>query len=222
MNRNDAKEAAGIVERMMENLVATVPASGRPGSDARTMINDTRATAFSRLMADNIGPSLDQSFDLAMKAGSTLAQIASVREQVELETPKSLGATLIRDTGIGFCLATEAMLIGNMTFTSRQDVDAVKQSLMQPFAEAEEIAADAMDAEAFMAVVSLHAAINHHLVMTALPLPRMLKYEFFEPLPSLVVAYRLYGDASRADEVRNENKIVHPAFCPPMGQALSA
>jgi prophage DNA circulation protein len=59
------------------------------------------------------------------------------------------------------------------------------------------------------------------LIATARPLPRMLNFVFFEPLPSLVIAYRLYDDASRCDEVREENKIVHPAFCPQAGQALS-
>jgi prophage DNA circulation protein len=36
------------------------------------------------------------------------------------------------------------------------------------------------------------------------------------------MAYRLYTDASRADDVRDENKVVHPAFCPMTGLALSA
>ena len=50
----------------------------------------------------------------------------------------------------------------------------------------------------------------------------MIGYQFAEVLPTLVISYRLYGDASRADEVRDENEIVHPAFCPTIGQALSA
>ena len=33
-------EAAPIVDRMLANLVATVPAKGRAGSDARTAIGD--------------------------------------------------------------------------------------------------------------------------------------------------------------------------------------
>jgi prophage DNA circulation protein len=36
-----------------------------------------------------------------------------------------------------------------------------------------------------------------------------------------VMAYKLYDDASRCDELRQENKVVHPAFCPPTGRALS-
>jgi prophage DNA circulation protein len=50
----------------------------------------------------------------------------------------------------------------------------------------------------------------------------MTSYQFAVPLPSLVIAHRLYQDASRADQIRAENKVVHPAFCPPLGVALSA
>ena len=109
-----------------------------------------------------------------------------------------------------------------MTFVSRQDVDAIKQQLQQPFQDAEEIAADDMDQMTFQALIALHGAVTNHLVATARPLPRMLGFQFFEPLPSLVMAYKLYDDASRCDELREENKVVHPAFCPPTGQALSA
>jgi prophage DNA circulation protein len=36
------------------------------------------------------------------------------------------------------------------------------------------------------------------------------------------MAYKLYQDASRADEIRAENKTVHPAFAQATGIALSA
>ena len=109
-----------------------------------------------------------------------------------------------------------------MTFVSRQDVNAIKEQLLQPFRDAEEIAADSMDQMTFQTLVALHGATTNHLVATARPLPRMTSFEFFEPLPSLVMAYRLYDDASRCDELREENKVVHPAFCPRLGLALSA
>jgi hypothetical protein len=221
MKRVDAKEAAEIVGRMMENLVWTVPSQGRPGSDARTAINDVRANAFTLLMEDALGQPLADAFDSAFDAGCQLTAIATVRQQIELEKPRTPGAILVRDVGINFCLAITGKVIAAMNFVSRQDVDNLKLAVKGPFAEAEEIAADAMDSATYQALIGLHAAISNHLVQTALPLPRMLGYIFFEPLPSLVVAYRLYGDAGRADEVRNENKIVHPAFCPPLGKALA-
>jgi prophage DNA circulation protein len=71
-------------------------------------------------------------------------------------------------------------------------------------------------------VLKLHAAITMHLTETARPLPRMIAFQFNMTMPSVVLAQRLYADASRADELRAENKIVHPAFCPRQGLALSA
>lgn len=221
MNRQDAKEAAVVVNHMMTNLLTTVSAQGRIGSDARTAINRTRANAFELLMADAMGTSMAVAFESARLGGCTVPGMTAVRQQIEQEAPTSLGAILVRDTGINFCLAMEGKMIAAMTFVSRQDVEKLKTSLSQPFADAEEIAADAMDSMTYQALVKLAAAINNHLVSTALPLPRMINYIFFEPLPTLILSYRLYGDASRADEIRTENKIVHPAFCPPTGKALA-
>jgi prophage DNA circulation protein len=222
MKRADATEAAPIVDRMLANLVATVPAQGLAGSNARTAIGDTRANAFALCIQDALGPPLANCFAQAQLAGATMQQIDVVRQLVEQETPQTLGGQLVQNAGIRLCLATEGSIIAGMTFVSRQDVEAIKLQLFQPFQDAEEIAADDMDQMTFQALITLHGALTNHLVSTARPLPRMVNFQFFEPLPSLVMAYKLYDDASRGDELRAENKVVHPAFCPPTGLALSA
>lgn len=221
MKRLDANEAAPLLDRMMAALLGTVPDKGRPGSQARTAIGDIRAHALSLLLADALGTPLDEAFDLVRQTGATWQAIETVRQTIEQETPVSLGAMLVQNAGIRLCLATEAIIISTLNFVSRQDVETVKTALQQPFIDAEEIAADDMDQMTFQSLISLHGALTNHLVATARPLPRMLNYQFFVPLPSLVLAYRLYEDASRADEVRDENKVVHPAFCPVVGKALS-
>ncbi len=222
MKRADATEAAPIVDRMLANLIGTVPAKGRAGSDARTAISDTRANAFKLCIDDALGLPLGQCFTLARQAGATLQQIDVVRVMLEQEAPTTLGGMLVQNAGIRLCLATEARIIAGMTFVSRQDVDAIRQQMYQPFFDAQEIAADDMDQATFQALIRLNGAMVNHLVATARPLPRMLNFQFFEPLPSLVIAYKLYDDASRCDELVEENKVVHPAFCPPTGKALSA
>jgi len=221
MKRLDANEAAPLLDRMMAALLGTVPNKGRPGAQARTVIGDIRANALSLLLADELGPPLDAVFDLVRQTGATWQAIEAVRQGIAQEAPRSLGAILVQNAGIRLCLATEATIISTLDFVSRQDVENVKTTLQQPFADAEEIAADDMDQMTFQSLISLHGALTNHLVATARPLPRMLNYQFFTPLPSLVLAYRLYEDASRADEVRDENKVVHPAFCPVVGKALS-
>ncbi|MCP1778832.1 MULTISPECIES: hypothetical protein [Bradyrhizobium] len=198
-----------------------MPAKGRAGSDVRTKINDTRVHAFKLLITDTIGPELDECFDLARQAGTTLKQIEGVRRQLDAEPTATLGGMLVKNASVRFCLATMGAIIATVEFVSRQDVAALKSAMVEPFGEAEEIAADDMDSMSYQALIRLHAAITNHLVESARPLPRMLRYEFADILPSLVLAYKLYDDAARCDEVRQENKIVHPAFCPIEGRALS-
>lgn len=222
MDKLDAQESARIIQRMLSNLIKTVPSSGRVGANARAKISETIVKAYPWLRDDTIAEPLGECFDLTMSSGATAVAVEGVRHQVMLETPTTLGGTLIMNACDGLCLAAIGLYISDMSFISRQDVDTVKAAIKQPFNDAEETAADAMDQATFMALIKLHAAIVNFLVETARPLPRMLSYQFANPRPSLVLAYRLYDDAGRADEVRAENKIVHPAFCPRLGAALSA
>jgi prophage DNA circulation protein len=50
----------------------------------------------------------------------------------------------------------------------------------------------------------------------------MVTYTFGLRMPSLWIAQRLYADPTRAQEIIDENKIVHPAFCLTTIRALSA
>ena len=222
MYRQDALEAAPLIQRVLVYLNKIIPPSGRPVSDARTAIGDLYVDVYGLLIADALGAPLDNVFDLVQQAGATYFAFGAVRDRIELEEPTTLGGNLARNLCIDWCLTMQGVCISGMTFTSRSQVEQTIATLQQPFYDAEEIAADSMDQMTFQNLIALHASITNHLVQTALPLPRMIGYQFADVLPTLVISYRLYGDASRADEVRDENEIVHPAFCPTIGQALSA
>jgi hypothetical protein len=221
MNKDDALDGAPIAQRALANLQRTMPTSGRTGSDAREQISQTIATAYELLRADQLGAEMAVCFDLARKAGTDFFKLEQVRVLATLEKAATLGGLLTRDTVIVFCLATEGRIIADMTFVSRQDVENVKATINAPFNEAEETAADIMDQQTYRNLIELHAAIINFLVETARPLPSMLNYQFALVLPSLVISHRLYDTATKADEVLAENKIVHPAFCPRFGAALS-
>jgi prophage DNA circulation protein len=222
MLKNEAVEAAGILQCSLAVLVAAVPAQGRSGSDLRLACFALQANAERLIGADAAGPYLANCFDRARAAGVTQPQLARVRVSTGAEPTTMSGATRIKWSIIGMCLAAEGRVISTMTFTSREDADALKLQMNAVFAQVEEAVADAMDQMTFQAMVSLHASIMFYLVETARPLPRLLQFAFAAPMPSLVMAYRLYADASRADELREENKVVHPAFEMPKGLALSA
>jgi prophage DNA circulation protein len=222
MLKADALEAVPIVQVTLNALLARAPTRGRPGSDLRTAVGDTLADSLVLLQNDQIDGPLITCFDLAYSNGINVYQIESVRRLAAAQTATMVGSIRVKNTLIELALATAGYIISDMTFVSRDNVDAIKLAVNAAFDDMEEEIADEMDAMTWRAILKLHAAISMHLVETARPLPRMLNYHFNLALPSVVLAHRLYADAGRADELRNENKIVHPAFCPLDGRALSA
>ena len=226
MNKADAEEAEPIIQGILTDLLSFVPTAGLSGSAARTQIGDTKANAMEWIRADLIGIPLDLCFQLSRDAvESPLAEAAvqfeQVRRNAQAQTAVTVGGIFARDYAILLCLAAEAQLLSEMPFTSREQVEGIRKAVQPAFGYSEEATADSMDQMGYRAVVSLHAAVTNHFVVTALPLPRVLNYRFAHPFPSLVMAMKLYQDPSRADEIRDGNKVVHPAFMPVLGAALS-
>src|ERR1700750_1006604 len=153
MEKPDAAESAAIITRMMDHLAKTIsPTAGAIAATARTAIGDLVAQAYMLLYNDAIGEPLDNCFDLARQAGCSITQMENVRRWISAEKqPTTLGAPIIKKTGMELCLAQEVLIILDMTFTSRQDVDAIKATLSGPFGDMEEIAADTMDQATYQA-----------------------------------------------------------------------
>jgi hypothetical protein len=219
--REDSLEAQPIVDAALVSLLSWAPTRGRDGANLREQVNSVRARELTLLQADAIGDDLAACFDLAVTTGINLPQVERVRQITEAANVLTPGAQMIKDSLIQLALATEARLIVTMTFVSRTDVENVRETINAAFGSAAEAMANQMDAMTYRAVVALHAAISFFLVQTARPLPQMLSYRFSKPRSTLSIAQRLYADATRADEVLNENRIVHPLFAPMLGRALS-
>jgi prophage DNA circulation protein len=222
MQKADAEEAAPIARLTMEAILAVTTGQGRPGADLRTAIGDFNAHALALIQGDQSGPPLAAIFELTRKNGATLPQMALVRAAAASQTPATVGATLIKNSIINLSLSIEARIIADTEFNSRQAAEDMKDAMSEAFDAMEEIAADDMDVMTYSALVALHAALVEHLITAERPLPHMLNFQFNEAGPTLVFAYRLYADAGRADQLREENGIIHPLFAPPFGRALSS
>ena len=222
MQKQDAEEAVAITRTVLSAILAVTATRGRPGADLRTAIGDFVAHAERLVQYDEAGLPLAHIFELARTNGITLAQLAHVRSVAAAEPAASLGAMLIKNSLINFALATEARIIADTRFAGRNAAEAIKDIMNAGFSAMEEIAADDMDSATYRVLVALHAAVTFHLLRTERPLPRILNFRFAAPSSTLVSAYKLYDDAGRADELRAENRVVHPSFMQPLGRALSA
>ena len=75
--------------------------------------------------------------------------------------------------------------------------------------------AQAAGYDRFQALMDTRAALLRHLTALARSGVRLVAITPTGTLPSLVLAYRRYGDATRAAEIVTRNRIVHPGFVPP-------
>ena len=222
MKSSDVREAADIARVATSMLLQTSNNQlGRAGSDLRRACGDVAANAEVYITYNQIAPKLAYCFDQARVTGATADEFNRIQEALVAETPVSLMAVLMTQSCIGFSLQQMSLALTAVTFTSREDVDAVVPEINTAFDAAEESAADAMALVPYRTLVALHAATTFFLYDTARPLPQMLDFQFAAIRPTLIQSYRLYADASRADELRDENKVVHPAFAPRLGRALS-
>jgi len=222
MRSSDVREAADIVRVATSMLLATSNDQiGRAGSDLRRACGDMAANAETYITYNQIAPKLAYCFDQARVTGATADEFKRIQEALVAKTPVSLVAVLLTQSCVAFSLQQLALAVAGVTFTSREDVEVVVPSINTAFDQAEEVAADSMALVVYRKLIALHAATTFYLFDTAQPLPQMLDFQFAAIRPTLIQSYRLYADASRADELREENKVVHPAFAPFTGRALS-
>jgi prophage DNA circulation protein len=218
----EIREAEKIVVTTADGLLATSnDQKGSTGSDLRRACGDLKAFAEQYISTGAIASKLASAFVLARTTGATVSEFNRLRETILALTAVSLTAVTIKNVCVWFSLQQMSLGIVDETFTSREDVDKIRDAVNIAFNQAEESAADEMALVPYKTLIALHAAVVFHLYETARPLPQMLSYKFFSGMPTLLISQRLYDTGARADELREENKIIHPAFAAREGKALS-
>jgi prophage DNA circulation protein len=217
----DAEEVMGIVRRVAVVVLSTVPSKRGPTAAALRRAVGIMVADENMTHIGTFAIAFRVCLDLARLSGATLQTMGRVRAAALAETPQSLPAVLTVQAMIRLGLAQEARLVTSINFTSRDDAVAVADSMTAAFTEAAEVASDDLDAASYMAIIGLQASVTKYLADSGLLLPRVVPYSFPITMPSLTMAQRTYTDAERADELRLENKVVHPAFMPRDGRMLA-
>lgn len=222
MTNDEVAEASAALGVMLAALYGTArAAAGKPAADLFYALGDLSANAATVLRGGAIGTALWNAFGLAVGAGATVATMENARAAMLAQSPVSLPAIAVVNAGIRMALAAEVKILAATTFTSQQDVMAALVAIDGAFDAAEEYAADNHDPAVYQALIGAHAAVVRDLTARARPLPKLITYSTARGMTSHALANLLYGDASRADELRQEGKVIHPAFMPATGPALS-
>lgn len=95
----------------------------------------------------------------------------------------------------------------NLDFESRQEAEEARDAVTEAIDEAAE---HTENTETYLALTDLRVELTESVPADGLP--ELITKEIRSPRPSLVVAYEVYGDALRGDEIVRRNSIRHPGF----------
>ena len=239
MTSGELEEAMAVVRAFVLGLITTVPGSqiGPQAASIRMKANDvaTNAEALVRLgtliNGNDIGTAMWDVVTTAIDCGATFDNMYRVLVETRSTQTNGLPAQFCQDAAIAFMLSALVLITAATEFTSREDVQTYVNRLVDGFTPAIEELADVGDVMNYRDMVALQAYCIHDLAERARPLPMMIAYSITDPWPALRLANYLYPESTRTKgfntddrvtELIEENKIVHPAFCPTQGRALTA
>jgi prophage DNA circulation protein len=114
-------------------------------------------------------------------------------------------------------LVRRCALAGAVTLAAQNDWETRDDALQARDRLAEEIEIQAEESSSdpvYIALGELRSVLNGSVPPPDEDLPELRSISLSDSEPSLVVAYELYADATRGDEIVRRNSIRHPAFLP--------
>jgi hypothetical protein len=224
MKRSERAEAIDISRQIMAQLVTFPVASfSQPAVDMRLAMGKYMANFQSLTFVNEfIGTELLDCFEKARLAGATINTMDRVRKVMFAQpAPQFRFSKGVIIASIIFSFAQQVKIIAATEFRSRGEVVAMIDKML-PIIDTIKVNWGAFFfIEDYQNFVALSALLVQHLSDTERQLPRIIKMKFPINYPALALANRVYGDASRSDELIAENHSVHPAFMPLDIQALS-
>ncbi|WP_421793977.1 DNA circularization protein [Hydrocarboniphaga effusa] len=98
-----------------------------------------------------------------------------------------------------------------MEYSSYDDARDVRDRLMSV---ADELTEADIDDAVYSALTGLRAVVAQDIGTRGADLARLVKLQLFDSVPALTLAWSLYGDATRADELVTRNALRDPFFVP--------
>jgi len=200
-------------------LAASGAAAAAASYGASTDMLDALAALVEAMRAGITDPA-DQVQVLLALAGFTFADSAG--------GTVGIGAAMaaMRDAMAAACrratLVSLARASASYQPSSYNDAAALRVSLAAALDSEITAAGDAGEDVTYTALKTLRSAVVQDLTARGASLPSIVTVNLQLPLPSLVIAQRLYRDVSRSDQIAAESGAIHPAFCPTTFQALAS
>ena len=155
----------------------------------------------------------------ADEAVSALLAIAAAR--AEAPVGASVPARGLVDGVAGLALGAAAVATLRRRYAARQDAQAARSELAVAASGVIEDAGGTLGGDASEALAGVVGAAVETLTRIAADRAPLVRVETGISLPSVVLAYRLYGDPERSTELVERNKVATPAMMPVAFEAVA-
>jgi len=118
-------------------------------------------------------------------------------------------------------IASVALASSRYQPTSSDDAASMRDQVSALLDAEIDIAGDQGEDDTYEALRTLRAAVVADLNKRGAGLSSIRTFDFAASMPVLVLANRIYRDATRADELTTQINPIHPAFCPKSFKALA-
>lgn len=189
----------GVVEGASSSAAALIRAPANMAASISGSLNRIRALAEIPLNAFNLYAGL-------FNAAPSRAAITTTPSRKQQAASQTALTALIQQVA----LAEAANVAAGMDFDSAGQAGEIRDAMLDALDTQAETANDA----AYLALMALRAAIVQDASARGANLARVVSYTPPATMSALVLAHRLYGDATRADEISARNNASHPGFLP--------
>ena len=211
---NDPATLSANVAGIFSGLrtVALAPLDLVNDTDTDTPI-DGVASRYNKTL--NLPATLFDSYATLFDYGKSTSPISTMSSlSVPLTTPARITQAANRDAHNalvrGLAIVEAARTASTIDFISYDDAFAVLSSLLSAIDTEVLTASD----DVYAVLMDLRAAVVTDINTRGADMSRIIKYTLPRTDPALVIAQRLYGDATRAEEIIARNNIRHPLFVP--------
>lgn len=140
--------------------------------------------------------------------GSTLPPVPYTTDARKQQSANQAAMVqLVRTTA----LAEAARASAELAFDSYDEALTLRTELSDAI---DALMDDGVGDELYSALGDLRSAVVRDVTVRGADLARVVAYTPALTLPALALAYELYGDAARAEEIVSRNAVVHPGFLP--------
>ena len=206
---DEVNEIFGAVDDAIGNVTGPIAALIRSPAEMAAMIagnlNRTRITI------GEPGRALNIYKDLFNAGSNTSYPTATPNQQQAARNIQAL-QQLVQRVAVAEAANVTAARVYATADDALRDADAIAAAIEAQTAAEDVVDSTPIDDAVYTALIDLRAAVTQDLRMRGAQLPKLTTYVPAATLPALVIAYGLYGDASRESEIVGRNRIRHPGF----------